>query len=151
MHAATAVIAAIRCLHRLGGSGTISRMCPVGRAEQFCASAHRRNRADMQGLENQFWDFLQGLYQTAGWLGVVIMMTIESACIPLPSEIIMPLSGQYLVHDWLGVLEAGFFGALGCTIGSTIAYWVGALGGRPIIEKYGNYVLIRHHHLEVAD
>jgi membrane protein DedA with SNARE-associated domain len=108
----------------------------------------------LHGLENQFWDFLQALYTTAGWFGVVVMMAIESACIPLPSEIIMPLSGQYLVKDpgnWMGLLEAGFFGALGCTIGSAIAYWVGALGGRPLIEKYGKYVLIRKHHLDVAD
>ncbi len=108
----------------------------------------------LHGLENQLWDFLQALYTTAGWFGVVVMMAIESACIPLPSEIIMPLSGQYLVQDpgnIVGLLEAGFFGALGCTIGSAIAYWVGALGGRPLIEKYGKYVLIRHHHIDVAD
>lgn len=108
----------------------------------------------LHGLENQLWNFLESLYTTAGWFGVVVMMAIESACIPLPSEIIMPLSGQYLVKDpgnWVGLLEAGFFGALGCTIGSAIAYWVGALGGRPLIEKYGKYVLIRHHHLDVAD
>jgi membrane protein DedA with SNARE-associated domain len=108
----------------------------------------------LHGLENQLWAFLESLYTTVGWAGVVVMMAIESACIPLPSEIIMPLSGQYLVKDpgnWFALLEAGFYGALGCTIGSAIAYWVGALGGRPIIEKYGKYVLIRHHHLDVAD
>jgi membrane protein DedA with SNARE-associated domain len=108
----------------------------------------------LHGLENQLWAFLESLYTTVGWVGVVVMMAIESACIPLPSEIIMPLSGQYLVKDpgnWFALLEAGFYGALGCTIGSAIAYWVGALGGRPIIEKYGKYVLIRHHHLDVAD
>jgi membrane protein DedA with SNARE-associated domain len=108
----------------------------------------------IHALENALWTFIEGVYSTAGWLGVVIMMAIESACIPLPSEVIMPLSGQYLIgrpDNWLGILEAGFYGALGCTIGSAIAYWVGALGGRPIIEKYGKYVLIRHHHLDVAD
>src|SRR3954447_4879367 len=91
-------------------------------------------------IEEALWSFAEGLYHTLSWFGVVVMMAIESACIPLPSEIIMPLSGQFLVQDpnnWVGILEAGFFGALGCTIGSTIAYWVGALGGRPLIEKYG--------------
>jgi len=108
----------------------------------------------LHGLENQLWAFLESLYTTVGWVGVVVMMAIESACIPLPSEIIMPLSGQYLVKDpgnWFALIEAGFYGALGCTIGSAVAYWVGALGGRPIIEKYGKYFLIRHHHLDVAD
>jgi len=105
-------------------------------------------------LEEGLWSFITSLYQTAGWFGVVVMMTIESACIPLPSEIIMPLAGQELIKtgsNFAGILEAGFFGALGCTIGSTIAYWVGALGGRPIVEKYGKYILIRKHHLHTAD
>jgi membrane protein DedA with SNARE-associated domain len=105
-------------------------------------------------LEDSLWTFLDGLYHTLSWFGVVVMMAIESACIPLPSEIIMPLAGQYLIvtgDNWVGILEAGLFGAIGCTIGSTIAYWVGALGGRPLIEKYGKYVLININHLHTAD
>jgi membrane protein DedA with SNARE-associated domain len=105
-------------------------------------------------LEEALWSFIHSLYTGAGWLGVVVMMTIESACIPLPSEIIMPLAGQELVQrpdNWLGLFEAGFYGAVGCTIGSIIAYWVGALGGRPLIEKYGKYILINKHHLHTAD
>jgi membrane protein DedA with SNARE-associated domain len=102
-------------------------------------------------LENQLWAFIEGTYHTLGWLGVVLMMAIESACIPLPSEVIMPLSGQYLVHGWGDVFLAGLAGAVGCTIGSALAYWVGALGGRPLIEKYGKYILLNHHHLDVAD
>jgi membrane protein DedA with SNARE-associated domain len=108
----------------------------------------------IHAIEDQLWLFLEGLYTGGSWLLVVVLMAIESACIPLPSEIIMPLSGQYLIktgNNWLGIMEAGFYGALGCTIGSAVAYWVGALGGRPIIEKYGKYVLIRHHHIDVAD
>jgi membrane protein DedA with SNARE-associated domain len=105
-------------------------------------------------IEEAIWTFTESLYHTLSWFGVVIMMAIESACIPLPSEVIMPLAGQYLVtsgSNWVGILEAGFFGALGCTIGSIIAYWVGALGGRPLVEKYGKYVLINKHHLHTAD
>ncbi|MCC6445319.1 MAG: DedA family protein [Armatimonadetes bacterium] len=78
-------------------------------------------------------------------------MAIESACIPLPSEVIMPFSG-YLVH--LGVFDihlASLAGALGCAVGSAVAYWVGIWGGRPFIEKYGRYVLIRSHDLDRAD
>ena len=81
-------------------------------------------------------------------------MAIESCGIPLPSEIIMPLAGQFLIKDpgnITGILAAGFFGALGCTIGSIVAYYIGALGGRPLIEKYGKYILINKEHLYMAD
>ncbi len=105
----------------------------------------------IHGLEEQLWTFLETLYHTVGWFGVIVMMAIESACIPLPSEIIMPLAGGYLVHGWGDVFIAGLAGALGCTLGSTLAYWVGALGGRPLIEKYGKYILLNKHHLDTAD
>jgi membrane protein DedA with SNARE-associated domain len=83
------------------------------------------------------------------------MMAIESAAIPLPSEIIMPLAGWILVKEKdLGfeyVLLAGLFGAIGNTIGSIIAYYAGAWAGRPLVLKYGKYVLISHHDLDLAD
>ncbi len=86
-----------------------------------------------------------------GYFGVMLLMAIESACIPLPSEVIMPFSG-YLVHlgrfDLLGVAVAG---ALGCNLGSLIAYYIGSLGGRPLVEKYGRWLLVTHHDLEMAD
>lgn len=82
-------------------------------------------------------------------------MAIESAAIPLPSEIIMPLAGWMLVkerglgEEWL--LLAAFAGALGNTLGSLVAYYAGAWGGRPLVVKYGRYVLISHHDLDLAD
>jgi membrane protein DedA with SNARE-associated domain len=83
------------------------------------------------------------------------MMAIESACIPLPSEIIMPLAGWMLVKDrglgWEWLLLAALFGAIGNVLGSLIAYYVGAWGGRPLVAKYGRYVLISHHDLDLAD
>ena len=86
---------------------------------------------------------------------MVLLMAIESACIPLPSEIIMPLAGWMLIldkgHGALFTLVAGFYGALGCVLGSTVAYWVGKWGGRPLIERYGKYVLISHRDLDTAD
>jgi membrane protein DedA with SNARE-associated domain len=82
-------------------------------------------------------------------------MAIESAAIPFPSEIIMPLAGWLLVKDrGLGVewlLLAAFFGALGNTLGSVLAYYVGAWGGRPLINRFGRYLLISHHDLDTAD
>jgi membrane protein DedA with SNARE-associated domain len=82
-------------------------------------------------------------------------MAIESACIPLPSEIIMPLAGWFLVDDrGLGVewlLLAAFCGALGNLIGSLAAYAVGAWGGRPLLLRYGRYFLITRHEVEQAE
>src|ERR1051325_9270098 len=88
---------------------------------------------------------------TLGYTGIVLLMAIESACIPLPSEIIMPFSG-YLVHRGeLNLQLVALAGAVGCVIGSLIAYHVGAWGGRPLIEKYGKYILISPHDLAIAD
>ena len=82
-------------------------------------------------------------------------MAIESACIPLPSEIIMPLAGWMLISDkGLGpeyLVLAGFCGAMGNVIGSLVAYWVGAWGGRPFLYRWGKYILITHHNIERAD
>lgn len=88
-----------------------------------------------------------------GYYGIVIMMGIESACIPLPSEIIMPFGG-YLVYahpDKFNIWMMGVAGALGCVWGSVAAYWAGYYGGRPFIEKYGKYILVRHQDLDKAD
>jgi membrane protein DedA with SNARE-associated domain len=93
------------------------------------------------------------LIQTLGYWGVFIGMTLESACIPLPSEIIMPFSG-YVV--WQGntnmtLIGITIVGAVANLFGSLIAYTVGLKGGRPLLEKYGKYILISHSKLELAD
>src|SRR5467141_4622695 len=95
--------------------------------------------------------FIIWVISSTGYFGVLLLMAIESACIPLPSEVIMPFSG-YLVYTgqfnlWIVTLA----GAVGCVLGSLVAYWVGMYGGRPVIEKYGRYVLISHHDLDLAD
>jgi membrane protein DedA with SNARE-associated domain len=104
--------------------------------------------------------FLESLYGAVGYLGVMIAMAIESAMIPLPSELILPFAG-FLVSDptqvepltgqpwsfWLVVI----FGTIGNTLGSLIAYAIGAYGGRPFLERYGRYMLIRPHEIELAD
>ena len=88
---------------------------------------------------------------TLGYGGVVLLMAIESACIPLPSEIIMPFSG-YLVHTGqLSLWGVALAGGIGCVVGSIPAYYLGAYGGRGLIEKYGKWVLISRHDLQIAD
>ena len=95
--------------------------------------------------------FIVATISLLGYGGVVLLMAIESACIPLPSEIIMPFSGYLVSRGEMNLWLVGIAGAVGCVLGSMIAYWVGMYGGRPFIEKYGRFVLISHHDLDLAD
>jgi membrane protein DedA with SNARE-associated domain len=100
-----------------------------------------------------------GVISRTGYLGVIILMAIESACIPLPSEIIMPFAGALAVpavaslHNTslLSLYFVAIAGAIGCNVGSVIAYEIGCYGGRPLVEKYGRYLWISRHDLEMAD
>jgi membrane protein DedA with SNARE-associated domain len=95
--------------------------------------------------------FTTGVISSMGYGGVVLLMAIESACIPLPSEIIMPFAG-YLVYAGQFTLQgAALAGAVGCVVGSIPAYYLGQYGGRPLIERYGRYVLLTHKELDLAD
>jgi membrane protein DedA with SNARE-associated domain len=87
----------------------------------------------------------------AGYLGVAALMTIESACIPLPSEVIMPFAGYLVSLGRFSLIGAATAGALGCNLGSTIAYLVAAKGGRMAFKRWGRYVLIRQHELDRAE
>src|SRR2546423_5515145 len=94
--------------------------------------------------------FIVATISTLGYGGIVLLMAIESACIPLPSEIIMPFSGYLVYTGHFNIWLVGVAGAFGCVLGSLIAYWVGMYGGRPLIEKYGKYLLISHRDLDLA-
>lgn len=86
-----------------------------------------------------------------GYTGILVTMAIESACIPLPSEIIMPFSGYLVSTGQFSMIGVTMAGAVGNVVGSVIAYYVGVWGGRPFVERYGPYLLISHRDLEVAD
>jgi len=88
---------------------------------------------------------------TGGYAGVAALMAIESACIPLPSEVIMPFAGYLVSLGHFNLLGAATAGALGCNIGSTIAYVIAAHGGRSAFERWGRYVLVRHEELDRAE
>ncbi len=103
--------------------------------------------------------FIIAVIASTNYFGVALLMAIESACIPLPSEIIMPFAGALTVpgvaaqyHSaplWLlGVATAG---AIGCNLGSVVAYEIGHYGGRPLIERYGSYVFLGRHELDLAE
>ena len=86
--------------------------------------------------------FIVATISTLGYSGIVLLMAIESACIPLPSEIIMPFSGYLVSTGQMNLWAVAVAGAVGCVLGSLVAYWVGMYGGRPLIEKYGRYILL---------
>ena len=86
-----------------------------------------------------------------GYGGSFILMILESALIPLPSAIIMPFSGFLVWEEKFSFPNVIWWGTFGNLIGSIIAYWLGYYGGRPLIEKYGKFVLISRHELDFAD
>ena len=95
--------------------------------------------------------WIVAVISATGYFGVVILMAIELACIPLPSEVIMPFAGYLVSTGQFSLIGAATAGALGCNIGSTIAYYVAAYGGRPVLERWGEYVLISPAELKRAD
>ena len=92
--------------------------------------------------------FVIYVIDAGGYAGVVALMGIESACIPLPSEVIMPFTGYLVYLGHMNLFWAATAGAVGCNAGSAVAYWIGARGGRPLVERYGRWVLMSHHDLQ---
>jgi membrane protein DedA with SNARE-associated domain len=95
--------------------------------------------------------FIVSTISMMGYSGIVLLMAIESACIPLPSEIIMPFSGYLVSTGEMNLWGVSVAGAFGCVVGSMVAYWVGMYGGRPVIEKYGKWFFISKRDLDMAD
>jgi membrane protein DedA with SNARE-associated domain len=86
-----------------------------------------------------------------GYASVVLLMAIQSACIPIPSEVIMPLAGYALAHSQLDLIILATVASLASNLGSIPAYWVGAHGGRPMVERYGSFLLLSRHDLDRVD
>lgn len=113
----------------------------------------------LQALEAVLVPFLESVYTSVGYVGVVAAMAIESCAVPLPSEVILPFAGWMVARgtvepathatwSYWAVVAAG---VLGNTIGSLVSYGIGRAGGRPLLERYGRYVLISAHDLDTAD
>jgi membrane protein DedA with SNARE-associated domain len=105
----------------------------------------------MYGILGLLSSFVIGVISALGYAGVVLMMTVESACIPLPSEVIMPFAGYLAASGRFSLNSVAMAGTLGCLFGSYIAYGVGASGGRRVLERRGYLVLISPAELEAAD
>ena len=95
--------------------------------------------------------FIKSLIAATGYGGIVILMAIESACIPLPSELIMPFAGYLVFEGTMKLVSVATAGAIGCNLGSLVAYEIGAYGGRPLVERYGRWILLGRRDLDWAD
>jgi membrane protein DedA with SNARE-associated domain len=95
--------------------------------------------------------YISGVISHIGYAGIFLLMTMESACLPVPSEVVMTFSGFAVQNGTLNFWLVVLVGSLGCLIGSIISYVIGYYGGRPLLEKYGKYVLIKKKEMETAD
>ncbi len=95
--------------------------------------------------------YITQFISSIGYAGVFILMTLESAALPVPSEVVMPFAGYLAYQGYFNLYVISFLGAAGCTAGSVLSYYVGYKGGRPLIEKYGRYVFINRDHLHLAE
>jgi membrane protein DedA with SNARE-associated domain len=95
--------------------------------------------------------FINSVIATTGSAGLILLMAIESACIPLPSELIMPFAGYLVYLGSMNLLWVATAGAIGCNLGSLVAYEIGCYGGRPLVEKYGRWILLSRRELNWAD
>lgn len=103
------------------------------------------------GLIDLLVQITVGIINYLGYAGTFILMFLESCGVPFPSEVIMPFSGFLVADGQMNFYLVVLFGTLGNIGGSMLAYWIGKIGGRPLIEKYGKYILISHHDLDLAD
>jgi len=102
-------------------------------------------------MSEKILTILVGLIAAGGYWSVVLLMAIQSACIPIPSEVIMPLAGYALAHTQWQLIILATVASLASNLGSIPAYWVGARGGRPMVERYGSYLLLSRHDLDRVD
>jgi len=94
---------------------------------------------------------LAGLSVTGKYVVVIVLMAVQSACIPIPSEVILPFAGAALAHSQMQLVLLATLASLASNLGSIPAYWVGARGGRAMVERYGSWLLLSRHDLDRVD
>ena len=105
----------------------------------------------LKGMSQKLIALIVSLIASGGYASVAVLMAIQSACIPIPSEVIMPLAGYALAHTQLQLIILATVASLASNIGSIPAYWIGAKGGRPMVERYGSYLLLSRRDLDMVD
>jgi membrane protein DedA with SNARE-associated domain len=94
------------------------------------------------------FQFVTHVINVGGYAGIVALITLNSSGTPIPSEVIMPFSGYLVYLGRFNLFLVAAAGMVGCNLGSAIAYWIGAKGGRPLVERYGKWVLMSRHDLD---
>lgn len=102
-------------------------------------------------MVNKFTALLAGLSVGAAYTVVFLLMALQSACIPIPSEVIMPFAGYKLAHSWADLVLVATVASIASNLGSIPAYWLGAAGGRPMVERYGRYIMLSRRDLDLAE
>src|SRR5579872_788341 len=95
--------------------------------------------------------FVLLLMTKLSYIGIIVLMSLESCNIPIPSELIMPVAGYLAYQGKINLIIAAFAGAIGCVLGSLLSYYLGYVGGRPFLEKYGKYFLLTKEDLDLGD
>jgi len=103
------------------------------------------------GLTEFLVDIITGFINSTGYASIIVLMTFESMFMPVPSEAVMPFAGFLVVEGRFSFLLVVLFSTLGSIIGSLVSYYIGAFGGRPLIEKFGKYVFLDKHHLSLTE
>ncbi|HKF45833.1 MAG TPA: DedA family protein [Terracidiphilus sp.] len=93
-------------------------------------------------------ELIKTTIDAGGYKGIMGLLILNSCGIPIPSEVILPFSGYLVLNGRFNLFLVATMGAIGCNIGSAIAYWIGAKGGRPLVERYGKWVLMSQHDLD---
>ena len=103
------------------------------------------------GITELLVQYIVVFIANTGYASVVILMMLESMVAPVPSEAVMPFAGFLVVTGQFTFAGVVFFSTLGSIIGSLISYYIGYYGGRPLVDRFGKYLLLDHHHLEVTE
>jgi membrane protein DedA with SNARE-associated domain len=93
-------------------------------------------------------ELIKNVISAGGYKGIVALLALNSSGIPIPSEVILPFSGYLVYLGRFNLILVAVMGAIGCNIGSAIGYWIGTKGGRPLVERYGKWVLMSQHDLD---
>jgi len=104
-----------------------------------------------EGLINYAIEVIIHWISFLGYPGIVFLMSLESACLPVPSEIVLPFSGFLVYRGAFDLLFASLAGTLGCLLGSVVAYYFGLKKGRNLIKNHGKYFFLNEDHLELAE
>lgn len=102
------------------------------------------------GITEYLVPIIISFIETTHYAGVFVLMTLESMIAPVPSEAVMPFAGMLITEGKFTFAGVIFFSTLGSIVGSMISYYLGWAGGRPLVEKFGKYLLLDKHHLDLT-